>query len=126
MEENKDIKEFVDPKVESKEHKKTSLKELKDLIDGSIITRKSISKQLPFILFISFLAVLYIGNRYHAEKIIRKTDKLQVEVQDLRAESIITASELMFISKQSEVLKLVNHQNINLKESVKPPIIIKK
>jgi hypothetical protein len=118
MEENKDIKEFVDPKVESKEHKKTSLKELKDLIDGSIITRKSISKQLPFILFISFLAVLYIGNRYHAEKIIRKTDKLQVEVQDLRAESIITASELMFISKQSEVLKLVNHQNINLKESV--------
>jgi len=123
MEENKDIQEFVDPKVESKEHKKTSLKEL---IDGSIITRKAITQQLPFILFISFLAVLYIGNRYHAEKIVRKIDKLQVEVQDLRAESIITASELMFISKQSEVLKLVNHQNINLKESVEPPIMIKK
>lgn len=123
MEENKDIQEFVDPKVESREHKKASLKEL---IDGSIITRKAISEQLPFILFISFLAVLYIGNRYHAEKIVRKIDKLQVEVQDLRAESIITASELMFISKQSEVLKLVNHQNINIKESVEPPIIIKK
>jgi Bacteriodetes cell division protein (FtsL-like) len=123
MEENKDIQEFVDPKVESKEHKKTSLKEL---IDGSIITRKAITQQLPFILFISFLAVLYIGNRYHAEKIVRKIDKLQVEVQDLRAESIITASELMFISKQSEVLKMVNHQNINIKESVEPPIMIKK
>lgn len=123
MEENKDIQEFVDPKVESKEHKKTSLKEL---IDGSIITRKAITEQLPFILFISFLAVLYIGNRYHAEKIVRKIDKLQVEVQDLRAESIITASELMFISKQSEVLKLVNHQNITIKESVEPPIMIKK
>lgn len=123
MEENKDIQEFVDPKVESKEHKKTSLKEL---IDGSIITRKAITQQLPFILFMSFLAVLYIGNRYHAEKIVRKIDKLQVEVQDLRAESIITASELMFISKQSEVLKLVNHQNINIKESVEPPIMIKK
>ncbi len=123
MEENKDIQEFVDPKVESKEHKKTSLKEL---IDGSIITRKAITQQLPFILFISFLAVLYIGNRYHAEKIVRKIDKLQVEVQDLRAESIITASELMFISKQSEVLKMVHHQNINIKESVEPPIMIKK
>jgi hypothetical protein len=123
MEENKDIKEFVDPKVESKEHKKTSLKEL---IDGSIITRQTVAKQLPFILFISFLAVLYIGNRYHAEKIIRKIDKLQVEVQDLRAESIITASELMFISKQSEVLKMVNQKNLNLKESVEPPILIKK
>jgi hypothetical protein len=123
MEENKDIQEFVDPKVESKEHKKTSLKEL---IDGSIITRKAITQQLPFILFVSFLAVLYIGNRYHAEKIVRKIDKLQVEVQDLRAESIITASELMFISKQSEVLKLVNLQNINIKESVEPPIMIKK
>lgn len=123
MEENKDIQEFVDPKVESKEHKKTSLKEL---IDGSIITRKAIAQQVPFILFISFLAVLYIGNRYHAEKIIRKIDKLQVEVQDLRAESIITASELMFISKQSEVLKLVDHQHLDIKESVEPPIMIKK
>ena len=77
-------------------------------------------------LFCSFLAVIYIGNRFHAEKIIRETDKLKVEVQDLRAESIITASELMFLSKQSEVIKLIQRKNLNLIESVEPPIKLKK
>ena len=123
MSDKKNIEEFVDPKVEISEHKKTSVKEL---IDGTIITRKAITKQLPFILFSSFLAVIYIGNRYHAEKIIRETDKLKLEVEDLRTESIITASELMFMSKQSEVIKLINRENLNLIESVDPPIKLKK
>jgi hypothetical protein len=123
MDDSKNIEEFIDPKVEFSEHKKASIKEL---IDGTIITRKTIARQLPFILFCSFLAVIYIGNRFHAEKIIRETDKLKVEVQDLRAESIITASELMFLSKQSEVLKLIQRKNLNLIESVEPPIKLKK
>jgi len=115
--------EFIDPKIENSEEKKTSFK---DLIDGTILTRKSIVNQLPFILFMTFLAAIYIGNRYHAEKVVRDLTKLQEEVKDLRAESITTASELMFISKQSEVIKMVRGANLNLEESVKPPIKIKK
>ena len=120
--ENK-IEEFVDSKVEISEHKKSSLK---DILDGTIITRKALAKQLPFILFLSFLAGIYIGNKYHAEKVIRDLDKLQQEVKDLRAESITTASQLMFMSKQSEVLKLVDSKQLNLVESVKPPYKLKK
>ena len=115
--------EFMDPKEENSEFKKFSLK---DLIDGSILTRKSIVKQIPYILFLSLLAGVYIGNRYHAEKIIRDLDKLQREVMDLRAESITSASDLMYISKQSEVAKLVKESHLNLKESVTPPIKIRK
>jgi hypothetical protein len=122
MAKEKDI-EFVDPKVEQSEHKKINFK---DWIDGSVLTRKGIVNQLPFILFISFLATIYIGNRYHAEKVIRDLTKLQTEVRDLRAESITTASELMFMSKQSEVIKMVEANQLELKESVKPPIKIKK
>jgi hypothetical protein len=121
-EKNKDI-EFIDPKEESKEYKKTSFKEL---IDGSILTRKIMVRQLPFILFISFLAAIYIGNRYHAEKIIRDISKLQEEVQTLRAQAITSASELMFISKQSEVLQLVKENQLGLEESVQPPLKIKR
>lgn len=122
MAKEKDI-EFIDPKEENKEYKKTSFKEL---IDGSILTRKVIVKQLPFILFISFLAAVYIGNRYHAEKVIRDISKLQEEVQDLRAQAITSASELMFISKQSEVLRLVKENQLGLEESVEPPMKIKR
>jgi hypothetical protein len=120
--EEKDI-EFVDPKIESSEFKKFSIK---DFIDGSILTRKAIVKQIPFILFISLLAGVYIGNRYHAEKIIRDLDKLQHEEMDLRAEAITSESELMYISKQSEVARLVREAHLNLKESVTPPIKIRK
>ena len=115
--------EFIDPKEESAEFKKTSFK---DLIDGSILTRKAIVQQLPFILFLSLLAAIYIGNRYHAERVVRDITKLQEEVIDCRAESITTASELMYISKQSMVAKMVKADQLDLEESVKPPIKIKK
>jgi hypothetical protein len=122
MTKEKDI-EFIDPKVEKSEHKKANFR---DLLDGSILTRKSIAKQLPFVLFLSFLATIYIGNRYHAEKVIRDLTRLQNEVKDLRAEAITTASELMFMSKQSEVIKMIEANQLELKESVKPPVKIKK
>jgi hypothetical protein len=126
MEKTKDknnIEEFVDPNVEISEHQKTSLKEL---FTGTILTKKAIVKQLPFILYITFLAFIYIGNRYHAEKVIRDIDKLQQEVKDLRAESITTSATLMYMSKQSEVVKMVDNNNINLQESTQPPLKIKK
>lgn len=124
MGKEKDI-EFIDPKVESKdyENKKTSLK---DLIDGTILTKQVIVGQLPFIIFLSLLAGIYIGNRYHAEKVIRDMAKLQVEVKDLRALSITSASELMFISKQSEVVKMVKENQLGLEEALEPPFKIKK
>lgn len=115
--------EFIDPKEEGAEYKKGSLK---DLIDGSILTKKVIVKQLPFILYLSFLAAIYIGNKYHAEKVFHDLDKLQQMVKDYRAEAITSESELMFISKQSEVARMVKEAHLDLEESVTPPIKIKK
>jgi len=118
-----DIVEFIDVKEEKSEFTKFSIK---DLIDGSILTRKSIVKQLPYILFLSFLALIYIGNRYHAEKIIRELDKMQNDVMDLRAESITSESDLMYISKQSEVARLLREEHSSIKESVTPPVKIRR
>ncbi len=118
-----EIVEFIDDKEENSEIIKFSLR---DLIDGSILTRKSIVKQLPYILFLSLLALIYIGNRYHAEKIIRDLDKLQNDVMDLRAESITSESDLMYISKQSEVARLLREGHSSIKESVTPPVKIRR
>jgi hypothetical protein len=67
------------------------------------------------------LAIVYIANRYNAEKVMRQTVVLQNELKEMRSESITTASELMFISKQSEVSKLVKIKGLDLYESVEPP-----
>lgn len=110
--------EFIDQKEESKELKGTSLREF---LDGTVITRKNVVKQLPFFIFLCIIGIIYIGNRYHAEKVIRDINKMQEQVKNLRAEEITTAAELMRISRQSEVIKLLKEKNIGLVESTEPP-----
>jgi len=86
---------------------------VKEFLDGSILVRETMTRQLPFILFLTVLAVLYIGNRYHAERMVRKISKTEVEVKDLRAEQITIAAELMNISK---LLRNSKAKSLNLKK----------
>jgi hypothetical protein len=83
-------------------------------------------RQLPFLIFLTFLGIIYIGNRFHAEHMVRVTKELKAEVGDLRAEQITTTSELMNISRPSEVATLVQSKNMGLKESLEPPKKLKR
>lgn len=111
--------EFVDESQERKELRR--LGTIKGLLAGSLLTREKITKQLPFILFLAALAFVYIANRYHAENLVRENSELQNEVKELRAEAITTSAELMHLSKQSEVVKLVKEKDLGLVESRTPP-----
>jgi hypothetical protein len=121
-EENKNI-EFIDQEQERKEIKSFSFR---DLLDGSILTRSIVAQQLPFILYLTFLAVIYISNRYHAERIFRKVNVIQIEVKNLRAEQITTTAKLMNMSKPSAVSQLVEEKGLGLKELSRPPKVLTK
>jgi hypothetical protein len=113
----------------SKETKKQSsgvFKLLNDIITGNILTRESVIKTLPYFLFLSFLAILYISNGYYAEDTVRALNNISNELKELRSEYISTKSELMFRSKQSEVARALEPYGV--KESVTPPkkIVVKK
>ena len=41
-------------------------------------------RQLPYVLFLTFLGVIYIGNRFHAEQMVRQINELKIEVGNLR------------------------------------------
>jgi len=89
------------------------------LFDGKFLSRENLGSQIPFILFMTFMAIMYIANSYNAEKTIIDISTTKKELEELRFEYITTKSELMFRSKQSEVAaKLVNS---GIKESVVPP-----
>jgi len=111
--------EFIDETQERKELKRAGT--LKGLLAGSLLTREKVVRQLPFILFLTLLAFFYIGNCYHAERLVRENTKLQDQVRELRAKSISTSAELMHLSKQSEVVRLIREKNLGLRESVTPP-----
>ena len=110
--------EFIEEKQERRGQKFGSIK---DLLDGSLLANDFIIKQLPYIFFMVVLAFVYIANRYHVEKVVRANIELTQKISDLRAEAITTSSELMHISKQSEVALLVEKRGLGLKESLEPP-----
>jgi cell division protein FtsL len=94
---------------------------IKELLSGSMVSEKIILKNLGYITLITFLTAVYIGNRFHAEKITRESTKLQREVKDLRAESLSTSADLMSLSRQSEVFSMVREKGLNLEELKSPP-----
>jgi hypothetical protein len=123
MEESKEnIKE--NNKEETKESPKKQINTgsfIKELLSGSMVSEKIILKNLGYISLITFLTAIYIGNRFHAEKITRESTKLQREVKDLRAESLSTSADLMYLSKQSEVFTMIREKGLNLEELKTPP-----
>lgn len=98
---------------------------VKGFIDTKKITKDTILKQAGFIFMLFFFGIIYIGNRFNAERLVREAVKLKKERNELRSEHIATASELMFMSKQSEILELVDSFKIGLIESTEPPIKVK-
>jgi len=82
-------------------------------------------KYLPKILLVMVLVIVYVGNSHYSEKMIRKIGKLEVEVEDLRADFTTLKADYMYARLQSEVTKRV--EEIGLKESSIPPykIILK-
>jgi len=94
---------------------------IKELLSGSMVSEKLILKNLGYVSLLTFLAALYIGNRFHAEKVTRETAKLSREVRDLRSESLSTSANLMSVSKQSEVYRMVREKGLSLEELKSPP-----
>ena len=76
-------------------------------------------KQTPFILYLLFWVILFIYSSHRAEKLIRKTDKLNGELKELRSEYVSVSSELMRASKQSAVANKL--KSIGIKELTTPP-----
>ncbi len=82
----------------------------------------TILSNLPFLLFLTFLGMVYIGNTHIAEGNIRESNRMEKELNELRWEYMTLKSELMFDSKQSEVADMVAEQG--MKELTEPPMKI--
>lgn len=101
---------------------------VKSFIGGTILTDERVTRQIPFLIFIAFLAILIITNRNWSERTIRKVETLQNTLDELRSESITLSAKLMNSSRPSEIAKKVKNANIDLEEPVKPPqkLVVKK
>lgn len=84
-----------------------------------IFSRDMLMKVMPYIFFLTLIGLVYIANSYYAERTIRDIDAVTKELKTLRTEYITGKSELMIVSKQSEVARSVAPHG--LKEPVEAP-----
>lgn len=83
-----------------------------------------IVKNVPFFLFASLLAVIYIYNGHYADKTIRQINLTNRELKELEYEYKTLRGEVMFRSKQSELAKSV--EPLGLKVLTEPPVVLEK
>ncbi|MGC4037303.1 MAG: FtsL-like putative cell division protein [Chitinophagaceae bacterium] len=88
-----------------------------------VLNYQSVVKQIPFFLFLTALAVLYIYNGHYADKTIRDINKTSKDVKELQYEYKTVKSEVMFRSQQSELAKAV--EPLGLKELTTTPVMLK-
>jgi predicted membrane protein len=94
---------------------------LNDKIDWKkYFNYSTIVKNIPFILFLSVIAILYIYNGHYADKLSRKIGETEKNVKELEYEYKTIKSEVIFRSKPSEMIKAV--EPMGLKEVKVPPI----
>lgn len=103
-------------KEKNPESAKSFFKKL--FVDGGV-SKEAATEMLPFLIFISLLTMLYIGNSHMAVKNIRDIDKLSKEVKELSWEYKSLKADLMFKSKLTEVAKKVD--TLGIKELTEPP-----
>ena len=97
---------------------KEAKREWKKLFDYQWIV-----KNIPYFLFLSVLAVIYIYNGHYSDNTVKDINKTSKDLKELQYEYKSMKSEVMFRSKQSELAKAV--EPLGLKELVQPPMILK-
>lgn len=87
-----------------------------------LLNYKAIVRQVPFFLFLAFLAVIYIYNGHTADKTIRNISRTANELKELKFEYKDVQGDVLKRSKQSELIEAV--QPLGLKELTTPPVIL--
>lgn len=92
-------------------------------VGHSLLQARWLVHYVPFGLFLGVLAVIYIANGHYADDTIRKTAKARSQLKQLQYEFKTLQAELMYRSKESELVRAV--APLGLKRLTEPPVKIK-
>jgi len=101
-------------------------KSLKDYTAFSSLSAELVLKNLPFILFVGFLMLIYIANAHYSEKKVREIQSYQAELKELRWHYMSLKSDIMYNSKRSEIAKQVEPLGLKPMKGKPKKIIVKK
>lgn len=102
-----------------KPKKRSVAKPLVDLLNGRFLSGQRFLDQLPFLLYLCGLAIVYIAYGYFTESTVKQIYRVDAELKELKAEYLTSQSELQRIRQQSNIADAI--KEMGLKESMTPP-----
>lgn len=97
----------------------------KSIIGGDILQSRFFMRQILWFLLVAVLAVVYTGNRYSSEHDVIVIDSLKEQLQTVKYNVLTQSSELMNLSRQSNVERMLKHSKDSmLQNPVTPPYVI--
>ncbi|MFP4287997.1 MAG: FtsL-like putative cell division protein [Bacteroidota bacterium] len=116
-------KEMVNKSKSPKTKKKSaSVKVLESILNGDFLTNSKSTNFLSVFFFVGGLSVFLIANNYYAQEKLQKVESLRNDITELRTIYISNKSELMTLSNQSFVAKMLDDRGFV--ESTVPPVVI--
>ena len=100
---------------------------VKSILGGDFLMSKFMVKQIMFVMFCVLLMILYTGNRYDSQQDAILIDSLRGRLQEVKYNVLTQSSELMNLTRQSNVEKALRATSDSLlHNSITPPFLIKK
>lgn len=100
---------------------------LKSILGGDILQSRFILKQVLFIFYLVVLCLIYTANRYSSQQDAIVIDSLRTHLQDVKYNVMTQSSELLNLTRQSNIEKLLrNTKDSLLHNPVTPPYLILK
>ena len=95
------------------------------IIGRDILSAQVLRNNIGLILLIVFFVIIYITNRYNAQKYLIEIDKLNTELEDAKYRALSSSSQLTEKTRESHILELLkNKKDSVLKISDRPPYIV--
>ena len=95
---------------------------LREVLSGEILAREALVRQVPFLLFASFLTVLYLALGYQTERILREKQRTLEKLEEATAEEKTLRSEFESQLQQSRLAR--STAELGLEQPTSPPILL--
>lgn len=113
------------PETEAPARKRPSsawANQVRDLLSGEFLIREGALAQAPYLIFVSFLLVLYVSLGYYYEHLERERQSTERRLEELRAEFKTLQAEFESQLQQSQVERSM--ATLGLIQSVEAPYLI--
>lgn len=98
----------------------------KYIIGGEILTEDFVIKQSKLLILIVILFIIFISNGYSCQKKLTQIEDLKAELNDIKYQNLVIATQLTSSSRQSQVEELLAQKGIELAGPKTPAFEIKK